>query len=226
MEKILRRGKMGQVYVSNHPLVQHKLTILRDINTEPKRFRELLREITWLLLYEATRDLAVEEKQVTTPLGTAVGVQLTEDIAFCPILRAGLGMIEPALELIPGAQVWHIGIYRDHKTLKPIEYYTSLPKKATAQVAIILDPMLATGGSAVMAGTLLKGIGVPRIKFVGIIAAPEGLERLRNSHPDIDVFVAAVDKYLTPEPQKPGDPPAGYIVPGLGDAGDRQFGTS
>ncbi len=217
---------MGQVYVSDHPLVQHKLTLLRDINTEPKRFRELLKEITWLLLYEATRDLKVEEKPVTTPLGTAVGVRVTEEIAFCPILRAGLGMIEPALELIPRAQVWHIGIYRDHKTLAPIEYYTNLPKMATAQVAIILDPMLATGGSAVTAGNLLKAIGVPRIKFVGVIAAPEGIARLSQAHPDIEVFVAAVDKYLTPEPQKPGDPPAGYIVPGLGDAGDRQFGTS
>ncbi|MCS7287313.1 MAG: uracil phosphoribosyltransferase [Anaerolineae bacterium] len=216
---------MGQVYVSDHPLVQHKLTLLRDISTEPKRFRELLKEITWLLLYEATRDLKVEEKPVTTPLGTATGVRIIEEIAFCPILRAGLGMIEPALELIPRAQVWHIGIYRDHKTLKPIEYYTSLPEKATAQVAIILDPMLATGGSAAMAGDLLKSIEVPRIKFVGVIAAPEGIKKLHQAHPDIDIFVAAVDKYLTPEPQKPGDPPAGYIVPGLGDAGDRQFRT-
>lgn len=216
---------MAGLFVSDHPLVLHKLTLLRDINTEPKRFRELLKEITWLLLYEATRDLRVKDWPVTTPMGSTVGRKLIEEIAFCPILRAGLGMIAPALELIPGAQVWHIGIYRDHETLQPIEYYTSLPEKATAQVAIILDPMLATGGSAVAAVELLKRIGVTRIKFVGMIAAPEGLERLRQAHPDVDVYVAAVDEYLTPEPEKPGDPPAGYIVPGLGDAGDRQFGT-
>ena len=216
---------MARLFVSDHPLVAHKLTLLRDINTEPKRFRELLKEITWLLLYEATKDLKVQEWPVTTPMGSAVGSKLTEEIAFCPILRAGLGMIDPALELIPRARVWHIGIYRDHESLRPIEYYVKLPEKATAQVAIILDPMLATGGSAVMAVELLKKIGVPRIKFVGMIAAPEGIKYVRDTHPDVEIYVAAVDEYLTPEPQKPGDPPAGYIVPGLGDAGDRQFGT-
>lgn len=207
---------MANLFISNHPLIQHKLTLLRDVDTEPKRFRELLREMTWLLLYEATRDLALRERPVTSPMGDAVGQVLKERIAFAPILRAGLGMVAPALELIPTAQVWHIGLYRDERTLRPIEYYTSVPRKPAADIAFILDPMLATGGSAVAAVDILKGSGVGRIKFVGIIAAPEGIEHLSNAHPDVDIHVAVVDDRLNG---------IGYIVPGLGDAGDRQFGT-
>jgi len=196
----------------DHPLIQHKLTLLRDAETEPKRFRELIREVTWLLLYEATADLALRKRPVTSPMGETAGAALSQAVAFAPILRAGLGMVEPALEMIPTAQVWHLGIYRAHHTLEPVEYYNNLPDHATAQVVFILDPMLATGGSAVMAVDMLKEIGVPRIKFVGIIAAPEGVERLSSAHPDVDVHVAAVDDHLND---------VGYIVPGLGDAGDR-----
>lgn len=216
---------MVRVFESNHPLVQHKLTLLRDVGTEPKRFRELVRELTWLLLGEATTDLALQERPVTSPMGSTTGRVLAEGIAFAPILRAGLGMVEPALELIPTAQVWHIGLYRDHETLEPIEYYISVPEEPTVQVCLILDPMLATGGSAVATADILKKRGLQRIKFVGIIAAPEGVELLSTAHPDVDIHVAAVDSYLTGKPTKPGDPPHGYIVPGLGDAGDRQFGT-
>lgn len=207
---------MAKVHQSDHPLIQHKLTLLRDVETEPKRFRELVREVTWLLLYEATKDLNLQAKPVVSPMGNTVGRVLGEGIAFAPILRAGLGMVEPALEMIPTAQVWHIGLYRDEETLEPVEYYTSLPERATAEVAFILDPMLATGGSAVMAADMLKRIGVPRIKFVGVIAAPEGVERLSSAHPDVPIHIAVVDSHLND---------IAYIVPGLGDAGDRQFGT-
>lgn len=207
---------MAKVYQSNHPLIQHKLTLLRDVDTEPKRFRELVRELTWLLLYEATADLALSDKPVTSPMGSTVGKVLNEDIALAPILRAGLGMVEPALEMIPTAQVWHLGIYRDEETLEPVKYYVNLPPRATADLALILDPMLATGGSAALAADLLRGIGVKRIKFVGVIAAPEGIERLHKAHPEVDIHIAVVDEYLND---------IGYIVPGLGDAGDRQFGT-
>lgn len=207
---------MAKVFQSNHPLVKHKLTLLRDAETEPKRFRELVREVTWLLLYEATADLAPVERPVTTPMGSTVGKVLAEEIAFAPILRAGLTMVGPALEMIPTAHVWHIGLYRDEETLRPIEYYTNVPDKATAELAFILDPMLATGGSAVAAGDILKKSGVRRIKFVGLIAAPEGIEHLSSAHPDIPIHIAAVDEGLNE---------MGYIVPGLGDAGDRLFGT-
>jgi len=204
------------VFQSGHPLIQHKLTLLRDVGTEPKRFREFVREITWLLLYEATADLTPVERLVTTPMGSAVGRVLVEEIAFAPILRAGLTMVEPAMDMIPTAQIWHIGLYRDEETLRPIEYYTNVPKKATAEVVFILDPMLATGGSAVAAADILKGSGVHHIKFVGLIAAPEGIERLSRAHPDVPIHIAAVDRGLNE---------IGYIVPGLGDAGDRLFGT-
>jgi len=207
---------MANVFQSTHPLVQHKLTLLRDVNTEPKRFRELVREITWLLLYEATRDLTPVERPVTSPMGSTVGKVLVEEIAFAPILRAGLTMVGPALEMIPTAQIWHIGLHREEETLQPIEYYTNVPKKATAEVAFVLDPMLATGGSAVAAVDILKRSGVRNIKFVGLIAAPEGIERLSGAHPDVPIHIAAVDKGLNDK---------GYIVPGLGDAGDRLFGT-
>ena len=207
---------MTNVFQSTHPLIQHKLTLLRDVRTEPKRFRELAREVTWLLLYEATEDLIPVERAITTPMGDTIGKALVEEIAFAPILRAGLTMVGPALEMIPRAHVWHIGLYRDEETLRPIEYYTNVPKKATTGVAFILDPMLATGGSASAAVDILKRSGVQNIKFVGLIAAPEGIERLSSAHPDVPIHIAAVDQGLNE---------IGYIVPGLGDAGDRLFGT-
>jgi len=207
---------MANVFQSNHPLVQHKLALLRDVNTEPKRFRELVREVTWLLLYEATEDLTPVERPVTSPMGSTMGKVLVEEIAFAPILRAGLTMVGPALEMIPMAHVWHIGLYREEETLRAIEYYTNVPKKATAEVAFIFDPMLATGGSAVAAVDIVKRSGVRNIKFVGLIAAPVGIDRLSIAHPDVPIHIAAVDEGLNE---------IGYIVPGLGDAGDRLFGT-
>lgn len=207
---------MANVFQSLHPLVQHKLALLRDVNTEPKRFRELVREVTWLLLYEATQELTPVERLVTSPMGITMGKVLVEEIAFAPILRAGLTMVGPAMEMIPTAQIWHIGLHREEETLQPIEYYTNVPKKATAEVVFILDPMLATGGSAVAAVDILKTSGVQNIKFVGLIAAPEGIERLSSAHPDVPIHIAAVDEGLND---------TGYIVPGLGDAGDRLFGT-
>lgn len=214
-----------RVFPSRHPLVKHKLTLLRSTTTEPKKFRELVREISILLAYEATQDLALEEVTVTTPLGVAKGGHLKEKIGLVPILRAGLGMVDGIWEMMPGAEVWHIGLYRDHKTLQPVQYYNKLPVSPTVQVCLVLDPMLATGGSAVATVDILKRWGAERIKFVGIIAAPEGLRALTQAHPDVDIHIAAIDDHLTPPPTQPGDPPEGYIVPGLGDAGDRQFGT-
>lgn len=216
---------MGRVYPSQHPLVLHKITLLRDVQTEPHKFRQLVREIANLLAYEATQDLALADKTAQTPLATAPGYELRDKIGLVPILRAGLGMVEGFWELIPNAEVWHIGLYRDHKTLQPVEYYNKLPVIPTVQVCLILDPMLATGGSAVATANILKRWGANRIKFVGIIAAPEGVHALSSAHPDIDIHVAVIDDHLTPAPSAPGDPPMGYIVPGLGDAGDRQFGT-
>lgn len=207
---------MENVHVSAHSLIQHKLTELRDVRTGPKRFRELVREVTWLLLYEATADLPLERCEVSTPMGVAVGSMLGVKIAFAPVLRAGLGMMDPALELVPGAQVLHIGLRRDENTLRPNEYYTRVPKLPTVEVVFVLDPMLATGGSAVAAVDILKSSGVSHIKFVGIVAALEGLKKFTTAHPDVSVHIAAVDDHLNPN---------GYIVPGLGDAGDRLFGT-
>ncbi len=207
---------MPDVRVSNHPLIQHKLTLLRDKRTEPKKFRELVREIAILLAYEATQDLAVEQVEVETPLATAPGYELREPIGLVPILRAGLGMVEGIWEMMPSAEVWHIGLYRDERTLRPVEYYNKLPVAPTVHVCLILDPMLATGGSAVATVDILKRWGAQRIKFVGLIAAPEGIERLSSAHPDVPIHLAAVDERLNE---------IGYIVPGLGDAGDRQFGT-
>ncbi len=214
------------VYVSRHPLVQHKLTLLRNIATEPKKFRELIRELAVLLGYEATQDLRLCDHQVTTPLAQVTGKHLQDKIGLVPILRSGLGMVDGIWEMMPGAEVWHIGLYRDHETLQPVQYYNKLPIIPTVQVCLILDPMLATGGSAVATCQILKEWGAKRIKFVGIIAAPEGIMRLSEEHPDVDIHIAAIDDHLTPPPSKPGDPPEGYIVPGLGDAGDRQFGTA
>jgi uracil phosphoribosyltransferase len=207
---------VSNVFASEHPLVAHKLARLRDINTDPKRFRELVQEIAGLLAYEATADLATTERQVQTPLAAARGRELQEKIGLVPILRAGLGMVEGIWDLMPSAEVWHIGIYRDEQTLKPVEYYNKLPIEPTVSVCLILDPMLATGGSAVATADVLKRWGVRRIKFVGVIGAPEGIARMQTQHPDVPIHLAAIDDHLNEK---------GYIVPGLGDAGDRQFGT-
>lgn len=204
------------VFVSGHPLIQHKLSILRDKRTEPKKFRELIREISILLAYEATADLGLGPKTVETPMGTAHCYELTETIGLIPILRAGLGMVEGIWEMMPGAEVWHIGLFRDERTLRPVQYYNKLPIAPTVQVCLILDPMLATGGSAVATVDILKAWGAQRIKYVGIIGAPEGVHRLHTAHPDVPIHLAAIDERLND---------IGYIVPGLGDAGDRQFGT-
>ncbi|HNR96543.1 MAG: Uracil phosphoribosyltransferase [Chloroflexi bacterium ADurb.Bin180] len=216
---------MSRLVVSNHPLIRHKVTLLRSKDTEPKKFRELIREVAMLLAYEATADLGLEECLVQTPLASTIGYELTDKIGLVPILRAGLGMVEGIWELMPAAEVWHIGLYRDHKSLQPVQYYNKLPVHPTVQVCLILDPMLATGGSAVAAVDVLKKWGAKRIKYVGIIGAPEGVERLRTAHPDVDIHLAVLDDHLTPAPVNEKDPPQGYIVPGLGDAGDRQFGT-
>lgn len=207
---------MNNVYPSLHPLVAHKLALLRSLDTEPKKFRELVRELGGLLAYEATLDLATIPVDVETPLGIAKGRELKEKIGLVPILRAGLGMTEGIWELMPTAEVWHIGLYRDEKTLKPVQYYNKLPIEPRVAVCLILDPMLATGGSAVATVDILKNWGVTRIKFVGLIGAPEGIRRLNAAHPDVPIHLAAIDDHLNER---------GYIVPGLGDAGDRQFGT-
>ena len=207
---------MPNIYPSPHPLVAHKLTKLRDKTTEPKKFRELVREIAALLTYEATADLLTQPRTVQTPLATVEGVEVMEKIGLVPILRAGLGMVEGVWGLMPTAEVWHIGLYRDERTLKPVQYYNKLPVEPTVSVCLILDPMLATGGSAVATVDILKQWGVRKIKFVCIIAAPEGINLLQEHHPDVPIHLAAVDERLNEH---------GYIVPGLGDAGDRQFGT-
>jgi uracil phosphoribosyltransferase len=208
---------MQNVFISSHPLVAYKLSILRNKLTEPKLFRELIREITLLLMYEATADLLTTPNQVETPMGTANGVKLQDKIGLVPILRAGLGMVDGIWELLPSAEVWHVGIYRDEKTLKPVEYYNKLPVESSVSICLILDPMLATGGSAAATADILKNWGAKRIKFVGIIGAPEGVQELHSKHPDIPIHLAALDDHLND---------IGYIVPGLGDAGDRQFGTA
>lgn len=207
---------MGTVYESNHPLVKHKLTILRNKATKPKKFRELVREISILLAYEVTQDLAVDATEVETPLAPTKGYLLRDKIGLVPVLRAGLGMVEGVWEMMPGSEVWHIGLFRDERTLQPVEYYNKLPVSPTVQVCIVLDPMLATGGSASATVDILKQWGAQRIKFMGIIAAPEGIETLHQAHPDVDIHVGVIDERLND---------IGYIVPGLGDAGDRQFGT-
>jgi len=202
--------------VSAHPLVKEKVTRLRDETTPPKIFRELVAEIATLLLYEATADLPTEAREIKTPLALYRGARLKDKVGLIPVLRAGIGMVEAALELMPEAQVWHIGLFRDERTLRPISYYNKLPSSATVQVCLVLDPMLATGGSATETVDILKKWGAERIKYVGIIAAPEGVRALSSAHPDVPIHVAALDERLNEK---------GYIVPGLGDAGDRQFGT-
>ncbi len=207
---------MSNVYPSHHPLVAHKLTRLRDVETEPKKFRQLVRELAALLCYEATADLSTIPVEVQTPLARTAGTELQAKIGLVPILRAGLGMVEGVWELMPQAEVWHIGLYRDERTLKPVEYYNKLPVEPRVSVCMILDPMLATGGSAVATVDLLKRWGVTKIKFVGLIGAPEGIRNMQEHHPDVPIYLAAIDDHLNER---------GYIVPGLGDAGDRQFGT-
>ncbi len=217
--------RQGRIVISQHALVRHKLALLRDVHTSSFQFRALVRELATLLAYEATADLPLAERPVTTPLAEAQGWSLARRIGLVPILRAGLGMVDAIWELIPDAQVWHIGVYRDHETLQPVRYYNKLPPIPTMQVCLVLDPMLATGGSAIATVDMLKECGIRWIKFVGLIAAPEGIKALSSVHPDVDIHLAAVDERLTPAPSRPGDPPEGYIIPGLGDAGDRQFGT-
>ena len=207
---------MNNIYESTHPLVHHKLTRLRDTETESKKFRELVRELGALLTYEATANLATKPVKIRTPMAETEGEDLLEKIGLVPILRAGLGMVEGVWGLMPSAEVWHIGLYRDEHTLKPVAYYNRLPVAPTVSVCLILDPMLATGGSAVATVDILKNWGVSKIKFVGLIAAPEGITRLHDAHPDVPIHIAAIDDHLNEN---------GYIIPGLGDAGDRQFGT-
>ncbi len=211
------------VFVSPHPLAQHKLTLLRRKETEPKKFREVISELAMMLVYEATRDLATRLAPITTPLTATQGIVMAEKVGLVPILRAGLGMVEGAWKLLPQAEVWHLGLYRDEHTLKPVSYYNKLPVAPTVELCLVLDPMLATGGSAIAAVDVLKRWGVTRIKFVGLLAAPEGIAALHGAHPDVAVHVAGIDERLTGA----GDAfPTGYIWPGLGDAGDRQFGTA
>ena len=207
---------MSNIFESTHPLVSHKLTKLRDINTKPKKFRELTREIAALLAYEATLDLGINGCEVESPIGKTSGFELTDKIGLIPILRAGLGMVDGIWELMPNAEVWHIGLYRDEETLQPVEYYNKLPIDPTVKVCLVLDPMLATGGSAVATVDVLKRWGVSRIKFVGLLAAPEGIASMQKHHPEVPIHLAKIDERLNE---------IGYIVPGLGDAGDRQFGT-
>jgi uracil phosphoribosyltransferase len=207
---------MHNVFPSPHPLVAHKLSTLRDKNTDSTKFRELVREIAALLAYEATADLALHPKSIQTPLAPYDGMELSHKIGLIPILRAGLGMVEGIWSLMPSAEVWHIGLYRDERTLMPVEYYNKLPQEPTVSVCLILDPMLATGGSAVATVDILKRWKVKSIKFVGIIGAPEGINNLHEHHPEVPIHLAAIDQGLNER---------GYILPGLGDAGDRQFGT-
>ena len=203
--------------ILDHPLVQHKVSHLRDKNTGTKEFKELVSELAMLLCYEATRDLPTEEVEIETPVAMAKTRVLSgRKLALVPILRAGLGMVDGMLSLLPAAKVGHIGLYRNEETLEPVEYYCKLPSDIAERDVLVLDPMLATGGSAVDAITQIKKRGAKSIKFLAIIAAPEGLKRLHDSHPDVDIYVAAVDEKLNEH---------GYIIPGLGDAGDRIFGT-
>ena len=208
---------MGKVTITNHPLIQHKLTLLRDKNTGSKEFRALVSEIATLMCYEATRDLPLEEVEIETPIAIAKAKVISgKKLAFVPILRAGTGMLDGVLALVPSAKVGHIGMYRDPVTVKPVPYYCKLPSDISEREVIVLDPMLATGGSAIDAIDQIKTFHPKSIKFMGIIAAPEGLEALTTAHPDVDIFCAALDERLNEN---------SYIIPGLGDAGDRIFGT-
>jgi len=208
---------VSTVHVISHPLVQHKLTMIRDLETGPKDFRDLLEEISVLMAYEVTRDMPLEEVEVETPMGKTRGQTIAgKKVGVVPILRAGLGMVNGVLRLIPTAKVGHIGVYRDPETLKPVEYYCKLPVDVEERQIILLDPMLATGGSAAAGISYLKQRGVPSIKLMCLVAAPEGIALVQREHPDVEIFTAAVDERLNSH---------GYIIPGLGDAGDRLFGT-
>lgn len=208
---------MENVFIFDHPLIQHKVSLLRDKNTSAKEFRELVAEISTMMGFEVTRDIPLKEVEIETPIGMAMTKVIAgKKLAFVPILRAGLGMVEGLLNLIPMARVGHIGLYRDHETLEPVEYYCKLPDDVAERDVVILDPMLATGGSACDAVKCIKDRGVKNIKFVCLIASRTGIDRLHGEHPDVGVYCAAVDESLNEN---------GYIVPGLGDAGDRLFGT-
>jgi uracil phosphoribosyltransferase len=207
------------LHVSSHPAIQHKLALLRTESVEPKKFRELVREISWLLGYEALADARLMPVRIKTPIEETDGMKLADRIGLVPILRAGLGMVDAMLELMPTAEVWHLGLFRDERTLRPVEYYNKLPDSATVDLCLILDPMLATGGSATAAIEVLKRWGAVqpvRIKLLNLIAAPEGVRTVQEAHPDVQIYAAALDRELNER---------GYIMPGLGDAGDRQFGT-
>lgn len=208
---------MGKLFICDHPLIQHKLTYIRDENTKTKDFRELVDEVATLMAYEITRNIPLEHVQVKTPVTTAdCRIISGRMLGLIPILRAGLGMVDGVLKLIPAAKVGHVGLYRDPDTLQPVEYYVKLPTDVQERELIVIDPMLATGGSANMAIEVLKRRGCSQIKLMCLIAAPEGIKAVQQEHPDVDIYVAAVDDYLNDH---------GYIVPGLGDAGDRLFGT-
>ena len=207
----------SNVFIMDHPLIQHKLSFMRDVETGTKHFRELVSEVATLMCYEATRDLPLTEVETTTPMmKTKTKIIAGRKLAFVPILRAGLGMVDGMLNLVPSAKVGHVGLYRDHETLKPVEYFNKLPPDINERDVIVLDPMLATGGSAVDAITIVKRSRPKSIKFLCIIAAPEGLKALQEAHDDVQIYCAAVDEKLNEQ---------GYILPGLGDAGDRIFGT-
>jgi uracil phosphoribosyltransferase len=211
--------EFANLHVSRHPAVMHKLALLRTETVEPKKFRELVREISWLVGYEALADARLVPVKVQTPIEETDGFKLADRIGLIPILRAGLGMVDAMLELMPTAEVWHLGLFRDEHTLRPVEYYNKLPDSATVDLCLILDPMLATGGSATAAIEVLKKWGAVhpvRIKLVNLIAAPEGVRAVEAAHPDVQIYAAALDRQLNER---------GYIMPGLGDAGDRQFGT-
>ena len=208
---------MGEIYVMNHPLIEHKISYIRSKDIGTKEFREVIGEIAQLMCYEATRDLKMKEVEIETPVARTTGRVLDgKKLAIVPILRAGIGMVDGMLSLIPAAKVGHIGLYRDPETLEPVEYYCKLPSDCEERQVFVVDPMLATGGSSAAAVSMLKEKGVKNIRFLCIIAAPEGVERMREEHPDVDLYIGALDERLNDH---------GYIVPGLGDAGDRIFGT-
>jgi uracil phosphoribosyltransferase len=208
---------MNNVTLVSHPLIQHKLTLLRDKNTSSKDFRELVREIAMLMAYEVTRNLPLKDVEIETPISKMIGKTLAgEDIAIVPVLRAGLGMVDGMIDLVPNAKIGHIGLYRNEETLQPVEYYCKLPKDIENRIVIITEPMLSTGGSMIDAINLLKRHGAKKIKSIHLVCSPEGLEVVSKAHPDVEIYTASID-------EKYND--VGYIVPGLGDAGDRLFGT-
>ena len=208
---------MSKVMIMDHPLIQHKIGIIRRQETGSKDFRQLISEIAMLMCYEATRDLKLTNVEIETPISKMTAKELAgKKLAVVPILRAGLGMVDGMLSMIPAAKVGHIGLYRNEETLEPVEYYCKLPKDCAEREVFVVDPMLATGGSATAAITMLKNKGVKKIRFMCIVAAPQGIERMQKEHPDVDLYVGALDDHLNEN---------GYIVPGLGDAGDRIFGT-